>query len=267
MYRPKDYEINFPLQQAVITKDEEELKEIYKNVSEKVLVACPTYRGKSYALEAYLRAYNDFVYPYRGLFMVDNTGDGLQYYEHLKKLKVPCVHINPTKDWQETFAMCWKRILKEAKLGNYKWVMSIEADNICPPLTLDIMLNVAGYCGAVHIAHSYPWHKHQSPVGVFTGVGCNLILTELLDKIFSNKKWNTEAFESELTEYPKLNGLVSLDIHHLIDVRHLDDEKGIEFFHFEKEEIPAFTYGSTGEKVPMKYNGLSTEKDVKRNNK
>ncbi|MGD0405119.1 MAG: hypothetical protein ABSB10_00500 [Candidatus Bathyarchaeia archaeon] len=238
---------------VVITKNKKQLKEIYKNVTESVLVACPTYRGKSYALEAYIRAYNDFVFPYRALFMVDNTGDGLQYYEHLKKLKVPCDHINPTNSFQETFAMSWKRIFEEAKKGGHKWVMSIEQDNICPPLTLDIMLNVAGFCNAVHVAHSYPWHKCQSDKGVFTGLGCNLILTELLDKIFARPKWYTDAFEAELTEYPKINGLVSLDVYNLIDVRHVDDEKGIEYYHFKKESIPELTHGVVKEKKPTTY--------------
>lgn len=241
-------------EQVKITYDEKELKEIYKGVTEKVLVACPTYKGKSYALESYIRAYNSFVYPYRDLFMVDNTGNGLEYYEHLKKLGINCVHIDPTKNFQETFAMSWKKIYKEAKQGKYKWVLSLEADNIAPPLTIDILLNVAGYCGAVHVAHAYKWHQSQTEQGLLTGLGCNLILTELLEKIFTQKKWFTNAFEAELTEYPKLNNLVAIDLWNLIDVRHLDDKDNVEFFHFEPETVPEFSQGLTGLKKPIKYN-------------
>jgi hypothetical protein len=244
----------------IITKDRGELEKIYRNVNESVLVACPTYKGKAYSLEAYLRAYKDFVYPYKDLYMVDNTGDGLVYYDHLKSLNVPCDHINPTNKFQETFAMSWKRILERAKEKKHKWILSLEADNIAPPLTIDIMLNVAGYCGAVHVAHAYPWHRSQSEVGLLTGVGCNLILTELLDKIFSRKKWYTDAFEAELTEYPKVNGLVSIDLWNLIDVRHLDDEAGIEYFHFNREYIPEFTYGTVKEKKPVEYKNVKKVK-------
>ena len=237
--------------QAVLTKDKEKLKEIYKNVTDNVLVACPTYMGKKYALEAYILAYNDIIYPYRGLFMVDNTGDSLKYYEHLMKLGVACDHINPTNDFQETFAMCWKRIYKYAKDNKYKWIMSIEQDNIVPPLTVDTMLNLAGYVSAVHVAHSYPWHKCQSDTGVFTGLGCNLILTELLDKVFNRPKWITDAFESEVNVYAQSNGLVTLDVYNLLDIRHLDDEIGAEYYHFKKEYLPEFTHGTVGAKKPI----------------
>jgi hypothetical protein len=234
-------------------KTTEELKEIYKNVHERVLVACPTYKGKSYALEAYIRAYNDFAYPHRALFMVDNTGDGLRFYEHLKSLNVDVVHINPTRDFQETLAMCWKRILREAKKGGCDWVMSIEADNICPPLTLDAMLNVAGFCKALHVAHSYPWHKSQADMGLLTGLGCNLIHVSLLDAVFSRKKWLTDAFEAEIYEYPKIMGYPVVELHNLLDIRHLDDDRGAEYYHFDREELPEFTKNYTAEKKPIQY--------------
>jgi hypothetical protein len=173
-----------------------------------VLVTCPTYIGKVYALEAYVTAYNNFSYPHRGLFMVDNTGHNSKMTDYLKQMKVPCDYVAPARDWQKTFARCWKRILKAAKDGNYRWVASIEADNICPPLTLDIMLNVAQYTKAVHVAHSYLWHRLTIDRGEPTtsrliGLGCNLILTEVVERIFAQKTWPTDAFEAECYEYPK----------------------------------------------------------------
>lgn len=220
---------------------------------EYVLVACPTYRGKHYALEAYLRAYNDFSYPNRSLFIVDNTSDGLGYYEHLLKCNVPCAHINPTKEFQETFAMCWKKILERALELNFQWILSLEQDNIAPPLTLDILLNVANYCKALHVAHSYRWHLTQSQIGTLMGLGCNLIHVDLLEAIFNQPKWATDAFESELYEYPKLHHLPSVELHSLIDIQHLDDEVGAEFNQFSYPGIPERTKGSTAVLEPIPY--------------
>jgi hypothetical protein len=216
---------------------------------DRVLVACPTYLGKSYALEPYIKAYNQFTFPHRGLFMVDNTGTGLKYYKHLKSLKVPCEHIPPVKNWQETFAMCWKRILNYAKENKYDWIASIEQDNICPPLTLDVLLNMAGYTKALLVAHSYPWHSVQSVKGTLVGLGCDLISVGLLDAVFAQKKWITDAFESEIFTYAEVNKIISVKIDHLLQIQHLDSE-GVEFYQFERENLPEFTKGNRVELRP-----------------
>lgn len=221
---------------------------------DKVLVACPTYRGKSYALEAYINSYNNFTFAHRGLYMVDNTGDSWEYLEHLKKLGVRCDYEPPEKDWQKTFARCWKRIWLHARDNGYKWVASIEQDVIGPPLTLDIMLNVAGYTKALHIAHSYPWHKSQSEKGVLIGLGCNLLHVDLLSAIFNQQKWITDAFESETYAYPQFHGITMLEIHHLIDLKHMDG-MGTEFYMFDRETVPEMTQGHTVERKPDEFRG------------
>lgn len=218
--------------------------------TERVLVACPTYEGKRYALTPYLQAFEDFAYPYKGLFLVDNTGMGLDYFEELKGLHIPCDHIQPNNNFQETFARSWKRILREALDKKYEWVCSIEQDNICPPLTLDILLNIAGYLRAVHVSHSYPWHSFQQDEGVIIGLGCNLILTDLLKRIFDQEQWHTDAFESELYDYPHRHRLTSVEVHRLIDIRHLDGKEGEEYYAFPRETIPKFTEGNTGVRLP-----------------
>lgn len=225
----------------------------YKNATARVLVACPTYRGKAYSLEAYITAYNSFTYPHRALFMVDNTGTGLEYYEHLRKVGVDADHIDPTSDFHETFSMCWKRIARKAKEGGFHWVMSIEADNICPPLTIDTMLNVASYCRALHVCHSYPWHGSQSNQGVLVGLGCNLINAEMLWDIFSQETWFTNAVESEIYEYPKLKGYPTVELHRLLDIRHLDDKTASEFYHFQREDPPKMGPMVAMENKPIQY--------------
>lgn len=231
-------------------KKKDILKQITDIEQDNVLVACPTYKGKSYSLEAYISAYNNFTYPHKGLFMVDNTGDGMKYFEHLKSLKVPCDYVPPDKTWQKTFAMCWKRITREAKDKGYRWVASIEADNICPPLTLDALLNVAGFTRSVHVAHSYLWHEitqavHNTPARLI-GLGCNLILTDLLVEVFKQKKWPSDSFEAEIYAYPQRHGMTTIEIHNMLDVRHSEARPGDEYYIFDREEcMPQFVYGQT----------------------
>lgn len=224
-------------------------------LDEKVLVACPTYRGKAYALEAYISAYNDFGWPQRGLYMVDNSGDGLKYFDHLRSLNVDCDHIQPSRSWQETFARAWKKITLKAVEGKYRWVASIEADVICPPLTLDILMNVAAYCKALHVAHSYPWHPDQTKCAgaKLIGLGCNLISVELLERLFTREVWLTDAIESEIYEYPKVLGVPTVELHNLIDVRHLDGAAASEDYIFDRDTIPQFTQGLTSEGKPFEY--------------
>jgi hypothetical protein len=220
---------------------------------DRVLVACPTYHGKHYALTAYLSAYNNFLYPHRNLFMVDNSGNGLKYQRHLHSVGVISAHIDPSNDFQETFIRSWRRITEEAERTKADWVASIEADNICPPLTLDTLLNVAGYCRALHVAHSYPWHDTQSQIGRLIGLGCNLISTSLLTAIFAQKRWYTDAVESEIFEYPKIHGYPTVEIHNMLDIQHLNDKHGAEQYIFKKTTIPELG-AKSGEFTVPKYN-------------
>lgn len=233
-------------------------------LDEKVLVACPTYRGKAYALEAYIRAFNDFTWPQRSLYMVDNTGDGLKYFDHLKSLNVDCEHIQPSRDWQETFARSWKKIMRKAVDGKYRWVASIEADVICPPLTLDILMNIAAYCKALHVAHSYSWHSNQTKCAGarLIGLGCNLISVEILEKLFAREVWLTDAIESEIYEFPKVLGVPTVEIHNLIDVRHLDDTSAPGDYIFDRDPIPTFTHGLTVEGKPFEYTNAPPKFDL-----
>lgn len=219
-----------------------------------VMVACPIYSGKDYALPPYLQAYNAFSWPYRSLYMVDDTGKGPFYYEHLMSLGIPCEHVDPARTWNETFIRSWKHIWREAVRRNVRWVASVETDVICPPITLDVLLNFASFCGAVHVAHSYAWHKSQAKQGRLIGLGCNLILTDLLTKIFAQDRWYTDSFECELFEYPKLHGQVAVEIHNVLDLRHLDPPPGAEYYHFASEPMPNLTPGNVGERVPIVYN-------------
>jgi hypothetical protein len=150
----------------------------------RVLVAAPTFVGKDYCLDEYLDAYNHFVWPEKNLMLVDNTRDDGEYAQHLRDLDVPIVvREEPSRDFEETFSRCWRRILEEAQRGGYDWVLSLETDVIGPPLTLDALLNVAVYVGAPFVTHCYPYHDNRT-TEMYQGLGCVLMTTPLLVKAF-----------------------------------------------------------------------------------
>src|SRR5512139_2558338 len=61
----------------------------------RVLVACPTYAGKQYALDAWIEAYKSFDYPNSWAYQVDNTTGTLAYFETLKAKGLKVTHLEP----------------------------------------------------------------------------------------------------------------------------------------------------------------------------
>ena len=53
------------------------------NVSDKgkVLVACPSYAGKEYALDAWIEGFKSFNYPDAYAYMLDNTTGSKAYFD------------------------------------------------------------------------------------------------------------------------------------------------------------------------------------------
>lgn len=157
----------------------------------KVLVACATYAGKEYALDAWVDMFNALTYEERQAYMVDNTVLGLQYFEELKRRGIKCSHLVPytDKDMFYTYHECWKLILEEAQREDCYWVYSVEADNVPAPESLATMVDVALLSGVHLVTHDYP--MHQSAVKAsgmrgdefyYTEMGCLLTSRKLLEK-------------------------------------------------------------------------------------
>lgn len=154
-----------------------------------VLVACPTYAGKEYALDSYLAAYAALTYEPRDLYMVDNTGAGTGYFETLKARGVRCAHLFPYPDFEPTFRHAWRLIHEEAVRTGAYWVYSVEADNIVSPESLQIMVDIALYANIHLVTHTYPMHATAAeasgiPLDSFKydEMGCLLVSTKLLGK-------------------------------------------------------------------------------------
>lgn len=145
-----------------------------------VLVAAPTYRGKDYALDRYQAAYEAFEWPERSLLLVDNTRDGGEYAQSLRDRGIPKVlRVEPTFDFEETFTMCWREVLRVALDEEWKFVLALETDVIGPPLLVDTLLNIAGYCHSPFVTVTYPYHDGRLRE-YYQGLGCLLMSTELL---------------------------------------------------------------------------------------
>jgi hypothetical protein len=167
-----------------------------------VLVACPTYAGKEYALDEYLAAYRALTYDPRGLYMVDNTrcrppcsgrkGKPCRsqgYYDRLVAEGVTASRLVAFNDFEETFHRCWELIHEYAVANDYYWVYSVEADNIVAPESLQIMVDIALY-GNIHlVTHTYPAHSTAAAASgtdpnnfKYDEMGCMLLSTRLLGK-------------------------------------------------------------------------------------
>jgi len=155
----------------------------------KVLVACPTYAGKEYALEPWLQMFNALTYKDKVAYQVDNTRVSKAYFDVLRAKGISCSHLQPWPDWDRTFRRCWEMILQRAKDLDCYWVFSVEADNIPAPDSLETMVNIALYANIHLVTHAYPMHKSAAEASgipedsfVYHEMGCMLLSRRLLEK-------------------------------------------------------------------------------------
>lgn len=155
----------------------------------RVLVACPTYAGKEYCIDAWIKMFKDLKYEDKYAYQVDNTRVSLAYFDLLKEKGVDVTHLTPWPDWDRTFKRCWELILERAQALDCYWIYSVEADNIPAPESLEIMVNIALY-GKIHlVTHAYPVHKSAAEAsGVpensfyYHELGCMLLSRSLLER-------------------------------------------------------------------------------------
>jgi hypothetical protein len=154
----------------------------------RVLVACPTYAGKEYALDAWVAGARALQYDGDvSAYQVDNTAVSLAYFERIKRTGIEATHLTPWPDWDRTFLACWRAILARAQELDAYWILSMEADNVIAPEGLAIMVDMA-LAGACHlVTHSYPMHKSAAEASgadpelfYYNEFGCALMSRSLL---------------------------------------------------------------------------------------
>lgn len=219
----------------------------------KVLVACPTYAGKEYALQPWLDAYHALTYPQKSAYQVDNTRVSQAYFNLLKSKGIECSYLTPYPDWDRTFRKCWEAILQRAKELNCYWVFSVEADNIPAPESLDIMVNLALY-GKVHlITHAYPMHKTAAEAsGVpensfyYHELGCMLMTRALLERALDEFEEYGHIVTAIFASCDRYHGGY-MKLTNCFTVGHLDGYE-MAFQNLAPSEIPGLFYPT--EKMP-----------------
>jgi hypothetical protein len=197
--------------------------ELFGKEPDTVLIGCPTYSGLKGCLDAYLDAYDAFRWPNRSLMLVDNTNDEGKYAASIRA-KVESVNgralkrVNPSTDWEDTFYRSWMVLLTHALWNGYTWVLSLEQDVICPPLTVDTLLNTASYIKAPFVTHTYPYHNGKP--GFYQGLGCTLMKTELLQGALTYAHKRIATVEGAIYDVAKRNSHAVL--HQLLPIEHAD---------------------------------------------
>lgn len=106
---------------------------------EKVLVGCPTYEGKAYALNQYIEAIKNLTYTQADLLIVDNS-DTDTYIELIQSKQIPAIKGPTSLKVPERIATS-RNLLRERVLqGYYDAFLSLEQDVIPPPNIIERLL-------------------------------------------------------------------------------------------------------------------------------
>lgn len=203
-----------------------------------VLVGAPTYKGLAACLDEYLEAFQALHWHNKTLMLVDNTADGGKWAKSVRS-KVEAAggflrRVESSDDWEDTFNRAWGVMLQHARWNGYQWIFSLEQDVIVPPLTLDTMLNAAGYCQAPFVTHTYPYHGGKA--GFYQGFGCTLMKTELVHAALEVAYRTIPYVEATIYDCTKRNSHIVL--HQLLDVQHRDaDDRHWQFVGTTNDEV------------------------------
>ena len=194
----------------------------------RVLVACPTYAGKEYALDAWKAGFDAMTYQPRVAYQVDNTAISEAYFDRIRGLGIDSTHVVPWPDWDRTFKRCWELILERAQQLDCYWILSMEADNVVAPEGLGIMVDMA-LDGACHlVTHSYPMHRTAAEAsGVdpetfyYNELGCMLMTRSLLARTLDEfDEYGQMVIALEATNDRYMGGRIKLT--RRFTVEHLD---------------------------------------------
>jgi hypothetical protein len=97
----------------------------------KVLVACPTYDGKNYCIDKWIKQVKELNYSNYDILLVDNTNDGGRNAEWLKKtFDIEVIHHfdDSYPNIKYLMAQCNEIIRKRVLDEGYDYLFSLEAD-------------------------------------------------------------------------------------------------------------------------------------------
>lgn len=212
-----------------------------------VLVACPTYAGKEYALEAWAAGYHAMTYEPRFAYQVDNTAVSEAYFDRIRETGISATHLVPWPDWDRTFKRCWDLIAEHARSLDCYWVLSMEADNVVAPEGLGIMVDMA-LAGNCHlVTHSYPMHRSAAEASgrdpetfYYNELGCMLMSRRLLERSLEEyDEYGQLVIAIESTNERYMGGRIKLT--QRFTVEHLDGYE-MAYQNLGPSEIPGLIY-------------------------
>ena len=187
-----------------------------------VLVACPTAKVKDYALSAYMNAYNNFSYKKKRLLMVDTSPAELEYYKTLKEAGCETVISYECNEISLTYLITcvWEDIIiPYAWEIGAEWILSLESDVICPPGTIEMLVESAEWYNASIVSHSYGARGYQERKLV-DGIGCVLFKR----KLFEPGDSFYDYFEKFVRMIPYSNGIRGVELVNILGIVHLEDD-------------------------------------------
>lgn len=95
----------------------------------KILVGCPTYDGKGYCLEKYLKAIKSLTYLNYDILLIDNSKTN-DYFEKIKKENFPIIKDQPKEQPHDSIVKSRNILRKKFLEGDYDYFLSLEQDVI-----------------------------------------------------------------------------------------------------------------------------------------
>ena len=203
-----------------------------------VLVACPTYDGKAYALDAYLASYRAQDYPERDLLLVDNSPNE-DYARRIAGEGVSVIRIARRETFERTFAEAWAVITQVAYEAGYPWVLSWEQDILLPSGAMKNLVEYADRRDLRLLAHGYDTRPSVSAATNGREVweaeyGITLISTDVLYSYFTSPTAGAKD-TTMIEEWSQLAGKFEC-IYGLTQSVHLDDDKG-NYWPFDSSDV------------------------------
>ncbi len=184
-----------------------------------ILVACPTYEGKAYCLEAYAAGVNALSYPH-DVLLADNS-EGPDYGRQLMDRGLPFITSPPHSSPQVRVTEARNALRARFLTGSSTHFFSVEKDVLPPPGIIEALLShdkpvVGGLYLTLYLINGQPrarplmWREGSPTTMRFmtaeckapglhevraTGLGCLLIRREVLEQVKFRTEEDTEAFD------------------------------------------------------------------------